>query len=93
MVDGLGLHILLTKSYTMVPGVTAPQDFLKVLLQCEFRVESDTWEFHLRIHFFKGTLTIFENHGRLRSIPNPTTVLQLRLIARITSRIQASFIL
>ena len=27
------------KSYTMVPGVAAPQDFLKVLLECEFRVE------------------------------------------------------
>ena len=30
------------KSYTMVPGVAVPQDFLKVLLECEFRVESDT---------------------------------------------------
>ena len=30
------------KSYTIVPGVAAPQDFLKVLLECEFRVESDT---------------------------------------------------
>ena len=40
MVDGLGPHFLLT--YTMVPSVAAPQDFLKVLLECEFRVESDT---------------------------------------------------
>ena len=24
---------------------------------------------------FEGTLTIFENHGRLSSMPNPTTIL------------------
>ena len=28
---------------------------------------------------FEGTLTIFENHGRLRSMPNPTTILQLKM--------------
>ena len=43
MVDGLGSPFFIDyKSYTMVPGVAAPQDFLKVLLECEFRVESDT---------------------------------------------------
>ena len=26
------------KSYTTMPGVAAPQDFFKVLLECEFRV-------------------------------------------------------
>ena len=41
MVDGLGPHFFIDyKSYTMVPGVA--QDFLKVLLECEFRVESVT---------------------------------------------------
>ena len=43
MVEGLSPHFFIDyKSYTMVPGVAAPQDFLKVLLECEFRVESDT---------------------------------------------------
>ena len=52
MVDGLGPHFSLTiKSYAMVPGVAAPQDFLKVFLECEFRVQSDTYKFHLRIAF------------------------------------------
>ena len=39
------------KSYTMVPGSAAPQDFLKVFLECKFRVESDTKKFHFRIDF------------------------------------------
>ena len=39
------------KSYTIVPGVAVPQDFLKVLLECEFRVKSDTQKFHLMMDF------------------------------------------
>ena len=30
------------ESYTMVPGVAASQDFLKLLMKREFRVEFDT---------------------------------------------------
>ena len=30
------------KSYTIIPRVAGPQDFLKVLLECEFLVENDT---------------------------------------------------
>ena len=33
----------------MVPGVTAPQDVLKVFSESEFRVESDSEKFQLRI--------------------------------------------
>ena len=33
---------LLTVSYTMVPAVAALQDFLKVLFEGKFRVESNT---------------------------------------------------
>ena len=39
---------------------------------------------------FEGTLAIFENHGRLRGMPNPTTILQLMLIVGITCRVQVS---
>ena len=39
------------KSYTMVHGVAVSQVFLKVLLECQFRTESDTQKFHLRIDF------------------------------------------
>ena len=35
----------------MLPGVAASQDFLKVFLESEFRVESDSQKFHLRIDF------------------------------------------
>ena len=44
MVDGQSLHFFIDyKSYTMVPVVAAPQDFLKVLLECEFKIEGDTY--------------------------------------------------
>ena len=32
-------------------NVAAPQDFLKVLLECEFRIKNDTLKFHLRTDF------------------------------------------
>ena len=31
---------------------------------------------------FEGTFTIYENHGRLRSMANPTTVLQLKALRK-----------
>ena len=64
------------KSYTMVSGVAAPQDFLKVLLQCEFRIESNTQKFHLRIDFepidiqflIFGRVLIFWREGDLENM-------------------------
>ena len=35
----------------MVPGVSAPQDVLKVFFESQFRVKSDSYKLHLRIEF------------------------------------------
>ena len=44
MVGGLGPRFLLNKSYSVIPGVAAPQDFLKVqvFMESEFGVESNS---------------------------------------------------
>ena len=47
------------KSYTMVPGVAVPQDFLKMLLECDIRVESDALKFQLRINFEPLTIQFY----------------------------------
>ena len=53
MVDGLVPHFLLTKSLhdLVIPGVAVPQDFLKVFLEGEYGVGSDSYKFHLRTDF------------------------------------------
>ena len=51
MVEGLGPHFLLAKCDSMVPDVTAPQDFLKVCFESNFGVESNSLKFHLKIDF------------------------------------------
>ena len=38
-------------SDSVIPGVTAPQDFLKVFLESECGVESDSQKFNLRTDF------------------------------------------
>ena len=35
----------------VIHDVAAPKDFLKVFLENEFGVESDSWKFHVRIDF------------------------------------------
>ena len=45
MVDGLGLHFFVDqKSDLVVPGVAAPQEFLKVFLESEFGVQEISLE-------------------------------------------------
>ena len=47
----MGPYFLLTKSHSVIPGVAAPRDFLKVFLESELEVESDSYKFYLRIDF------------------------------------------
>ena len=51
--DGLGPHFLLASSLkeSLVSGVAAVQDVLKMLFESELRVKSDSQKFHFRIDF------------------------------------------
>ena len=49
---GLGPHFLLTRSLkTVVPGIAAVQDVLKVFYEVDLGVESNAKKLHLRIDF------------------------------------------
>ena len=61
----------------MIPGVAALQDFLKMFLEGEFGVKSDSWKFRLRIDF--ESLTIGSEFLAREDLENMITLLFIRI--------------